>query len=164
MGCHFLLQGIFLTEGSNPHVFRLWHWQADSLPTAPPGKPFSLSVHWANSFLISWVSCPFLQEAFPDPQLGCPSLCSPTAVHVSIIWWNTLANKRKSNFLCCWLSKLQGNESSVFVTLLSLAPSTVSTPQQVLRMYLLSWIELSCLLCGRRKKASWRHVYAPEEI
>ena len=29
MGCHFLLQGIFLTQGSNPHLL---HWQVDSLP------------------------------------------------------------------------------------------------------------------------------------
>ena len=29
MGCHFLLQGIFLTQGSN---LRLLHWQAGSLP------------------------------------------------------------------------------------------------------------------------------------
>ena len=28
MGCHFLLQGIFSTQGSNPH---LMYWQADSL-------------------------------------------------------------------------------------------------------------------------------------
>ena len=34
--CHFLLQGIFPTQGSNPH---LQHWQADSLPLAQPGKP-----------------------------------------------------------------------------------------------------------------------------
>ena len=27
--CHFLLQGIFPTQGSNPHLL---HWQADSLP------------------------------------------------------------------------------------------------------------------------------------
>ena len=35
MGCHFLLQGIFLTQGSNP---RLLHWQAYSFTTEPPGK------------------------------------------------------------------------------------------------------------------------------
>ena len=29
VGCHFLLQGIFSTQGSN---MRLLHWQADSLP------------------------------------------------------------------------------------------------------------------------------------
>ena len=27
--CHFLLQGIFLTQGSNPNLL---YWQADSLP------------------------------------------------------------------------------------------------------------------------------------
>ena len=39
VGFHFLLQGIFPTQGSNPHLLRLLHWQADSLPTVPPGKP-----------------------------------------------------------------------------------------------------------------------------
>ena len=38
MGCHFLLQGIFLTQGSNPCFLCLLHWQAGSLPTVPPGK------------------------------------------------------------------------------------------------------------------------------
>ena len=33
--CHFLLQGIFPTQELNPHLL---HWQADSLPTEPPGK------------------------------------------------------------------------------------------------------------------------------
>ena len=31
-GCHFLLQGIFLTQGSNPCLLCLLNWQADSLP------------------------------------------------------------------------------------------------------------------------------------
>ena len=31
-GCHFLLQGIFLTQGPNPHLLCLLHWQADSFP------------------------------------------------------------------------------------------------------------------------------------
>ena len=35
VGYHALLQGIFLTWGSNPHLFHLLHWQADSLPLAP---------------------------------------------------------------------------------------------------------------------------------
>ena len=39
--CHFPLQGIFLTQRSNPHLLhflRLLHWQADPLPLVPPGK------------------------------------------------------------------------------------------------------------------------------
>ena len=43
VGCHFLLQGIFLIQELNLHLLHLLHWQADSLPLAPPGKP--LSVH-----------------------------------------------------------------------------------------------------------------------
>ena len=32
MGCHALLQGIFLTQRLNPRLFCLLHWQAGSLP------------------------------------------------------------------------------------------------------------------------------------
>ena len=34
VGCHFLLQGTFPTQGSNPRPLRLPHWLADSLPPA----------------------------------------------------------------------------------------------------------------------------------
>ena len=37
--CHGLLQGIFPTQGSNPRLLGLLHWQAGSLPWVPPGKP-----------------------------------------------------------------------------------------------------------------------------
>ena len=37
-GCSGLLQGIFLTQGSNLCLLRLLHWQAGSLPLAQPGK------------------------------------------------------------------------------------------------------------------------------
>ena len=40
VGCPALLQRILLTQGSNPCLLRLLHWQACSLPVAPPGKPF----------------------------------------------------------------------------------------------------------------------------
>ena len=39
VGCHFLLQGLFLTQGSNP---RLLHWQADSLPLSHVENPVLL--------------------------------------------------------------------------------------------------------------------------
>ena len=41
VGCHSLLQGIFPTQRSNLGLLHLLHWQADSLPLAPPGKPIS---------------------------------------------------------------------------------------------------------------------------
>ena len=39
VGCHFLLQGIFLAQDSNLSLLGLLLWQAGSLPLAPPGKP-----------------------------------------------------------------------------------------------------------------------------
>ena len=38
-GCHFLLQGIFLTQRPNPNLLCLLHWQAGSLTLEPCGKP-----------------------------------------------------------------------------------------------------------------------------
>ena len=38
MGCHFLLQRIFPTQGSNLESPAL---QADALPSEPPGKPLN---------------------------------------------------------------------------------------------------------------------------
>ena len=38
VGCHFLLQGIFLTQGSDLQLVCLMHWQADSLPLALLGR------------------------------------------------------------------------------------------------------------------------------
>ena len=35
VGCHFLFQGIFLTQELNPHFL---HWQVNSLPTAATEK------------------------------------------------------------------------------------------------------------------------------
>ena len=43
VGCHALLQGIFPTQGSNPHLLHVLHWQVGSLPLAPPGKPMTSS-------------------------------------------------------------------------------------------------------------------------
>ena len=54
MGCHFLLQEIFPTQGSNPCLLHLLHWQADSLPAGPPGKP----ENWGPSYKEG-LSCPW---------------------------------------------------------------------------------------------------------
>ena len=39
VGYHFLLQDVFLTQGLNPCVLCLLHWQVGSLLLTPPGKP-----------------------------------------------------------------------------------------------------------------------------
>ena len=39
VGCHFLLQGIFLTQGWNLYLLCLLHWQEESLPLHHLGSP-----------------------------------------------------------------------------------------------------------------------------
>ena len=41
--------GIFPTQGSNPRLLCLLHWQASSLPLAPPGKP---SLNYVSTDLL----------------------------------------------------------------------------------------------------------------
>ena len=45
VGCHLVLQGISPTQGSNPCLPRLLHWQAYSLPLAQPGSPVCLYLY-----------------------------------------------------------------------------------------------------------------------
>ena len=52
VGCHFLLQGIFLTQGDSPYLL---HWQVDSLPLSYLGSPAHLHI----IFKYLWVIIPF---------------------------------------------------------------------------------------------------------
>ena len=79
-GCHFLFQGIFLTQGSNLSLLHLLQWQADSLPLVPLGKtrvllmamcvciqsPFSCV--WL--FVTLWTVAPFPQAPFLGKNTG----------------------------------------------------------------------------------------------
>ena len=53
VGCHFLLQRIFPTQGLNSYLCHSLHWQVRSWPLAPPGKPFYTTV-------VLWLSCNWL--------------------------------------------------------------------------------------------------------
>ena len=57
VGCCALLQGIFLTQGSNPGLLHLLNWQVGSLPLAPPGKPLveGIKLHQIDLFLGKFV-------------------------------------------------------------------------------------------------------------
>ena len=52
VGCCFLLQGIFLTQGSNPCLL---HWQTGSLPLSHQGTPIVKLVPIANLWLL-WIN------------------------------------------------------------------------------------------------------------
>ena len=48
VGCHFPLQGIFLTLESDQSLLGLLHGQADSLPLVPSVKPHNYLYKWEN--------------------------------------------------------------------------------------------------------------------
>ena len=62
-GCPALLQGIFLTQGSNLGLLSLLHWQVGSLVPAPPGKP-------------QWEACRRLKQPVAGVRQWPPRLCS----------------------------------------------------------------------------------------
>ena len=59
VGGHALLQGVFLTQGSNPCLLHLLHWQAGSLSLAPPRKPY-IYLYLSNVKVKVAQSCPTL--------------------------------------------------------------------------------------------------------
>ena len=67
VGCHLLLWGIFLIQGSN---LSLLHWQADSLPPGLLGSP----SHWQQALPVSHHTEVQMVVAMAD--LGSSSGCS----------------------------------------------------------------------------------------
>ena len=58
VGWHFLLQGIFMTQGLNTHLLRLLHWRVDSLPLCHLGRPPELlpnTYAYHSAFSSSYV-------------------------------------------------------------------------------------------------------------
>ena len=102
VGCHFFLQGIFLTQGSKLHLWYLMHWPADSLPLSHLGSPYVMTLlflilyltayyfylNLSVSSLCKWL--PFLNERVIVTQL-CPTIYDPMGL-------------LSARFLCPWNS------------------------------------------------------------
>ena len=101
VGCHFLLQGIFPTQGSNLHLLCLLRWQVVSLPLSHQGSPI---------FIFSSVrfSCSVMSNALwpHESQLARPP-CPPltTRVHpnscASSRWWHPAISSSVVPFYIC---------------------------------------------------------------
>ena len=103
-------RGIFPTQGSNPRLLRLLHWQAGSLPLVPPGKLGT------QHFLLSVDAESNLKEK---------SVLSPGRYHLTfylMTWFSDFFFK--DNF--CVHSKIEGEVQKVPIGLL--LPHTVSSP------------------------------------
>ena len=72
VGCQFLLQEIFLTQGSNPCLLSLLRWQASSLPLAPPGKPkcSQYLFYFIYLYIFDWAGPSLLRRLFSSYRVG----------------------------------------------------------------------------------------------
>ena len=72
VGCHALLQGIFLMQGSNPHLLLLLHWQVGSLSLASPGNirlTLKLCISNSHECLLCHFSClQFLESPWTEAR------------------------------------------------------------------------------------------------
>ena len=68
VGCPFLLQRIFPTQGSNPHLWWLLHWQEDPLPPSHLGRLNQYIAATAKSLQ----SCPTLCDPIDGSPPGSP--------------------------------------------------------------------------------------------
>ena len=59
--------GLFLTQGWNLSLLYLRHWQAGSLPLAPPGKPPNHKVRQSITLCVQLLLCPTLCDPFLCP-------------------------------------------------------------------------------------------------
>ena len=66
VGYHFLLQGIFLTQRSNPHLLYLLQWQADSLSLSHLGSPFTYPYLSSNLTVVLWAELRGVKQLSPS--------------------------------------------------------------------------------------------------
>ena len=113
MGCHFLLQGIFLTQRSNQHLLALLLWLADSLPLAPPEKPQQYYNHFSRSVMSNSLRPHEPQHArppCPSPTPGvhpnsCPlcQWCHPT-ISSSVVPFSSCPQSSQHQGVFKWVS------------------------------------------------------------
>ena len=72
MGCHFFLQRIFPSQGSNPCIL---HWQADSLPLSIWEAPYRWTLTQTDGV--------FIRQGKVDTHRETPGLCTQRKGHVN---------------------------------------------------------------------------------
>ena len=109
VGCHFLLQGIFLTQGLNPRLLCLLHWQAGSLPLMPCDK----------------------RDQFSIDQLGERGV-------VSVFVYRQGHARYSDNMLLIWQHAIWCSEKLAYLSLLDLDPS-LQSPSYPARSWIGGW-------------------------
>ena len=106
-GCHALLQGIFLTQGSSPSFLHLLHWQADSLPLNHLGSPIKqeLSIIMTSKKQVVFVQSLSRVWLFVTPWTAAHQASRPLTNSRSLLKLKSIESVMPSNhlILCCLL-------------------------------------------------------------
>ena len=107
VGCHFLLQGIFLTQGWNQCLL---HWQADSLPLSHQGS-LSQSLKWSFSVVSDSLRPPRTDYSLPGFSVH-------GIFQVRILEWVAISFSRRSSRPREWtrVSHIVGRHFTVWTT------------------------------------------------
>ena len=93
-GCHFLLQGIFQTQGLSLRLLCLLHWQEGSLPPAPPGNPHP-TPWYLHLLLDAWRSHSCHSEGTKHSGRGLESQGSGCAIPVGAGHFGTCGSQEE---------------------------------------------------------------------
>ena len=85
MGCHFLLQGIFPTQGLNWSLLNLLHWQGESLPLSHLGSQDLGFIHKVE--VGNWLKL-YIRNI--EKKMRAKNETEPTSTLKKIIQHNTL--------------------------------------------------------------------------
>ena len=154
MGCHFLLQKIFLTQGSNS---RLLHWRADSLLQAHLGRLEQLSKciidnesqvsHWQRRKLQvrkggGWTEpCGIGLESELSVWMYYTYMCVVHIIYITCVQ----TGRQTQDYGCVWLCGLM---DSMFWSLRgprSMTPVRISSPSA--QIFISKWSQVFCR-CG----------------
>ena len=107
VGCHALFQGIFPTQGSNPHLFCLLHWQSGSFPLVPLGSPVLIGTSAVCSQFPAFDILSFLQA---HPRSVCNLMAASSRVPPGLTSSPSVgAAIAKDHDLLCLLIHTAGN-------------------------------------------------------
>ena len=85
VGCHFLLQGMFLTQGLKPCLLCLLHWQADSLPLSHLFvKVWKYSVHNTNTLSTKSPDAWLFQCSVSNPLISSTYNHASEMYHITV--------------------------------------------------------------------------------
>ena len=95
VSCHFLLQGTFLTQGSNLRLLCLLQWQADSLPLNHQGSSYLTPIN--KCFQIKQLLSR-LTHYLPLKTAELPMCSRPGP----IVYWSSQRTPPFASLLCPW--------------------------------------------------------------